>query len=157
MESILLIVSSTRMSYTSVDHAMRICRAENKPITAAFILDSDLAKHIFDQLTMEGYIGDEPGKRIHDAVMQEYEIRGMAMMEEICIMAKDSGVECNTLYRKGNFLQNCREILSTMDIDRVVITRRKRSNLSRFIFGSAIDELMHEFNKVVFEVFEEED
>ena len=157
MENILLIVSTTRMSHMSVEHALRCCRTENKSLKAVFILDNDLPDFIFDKLTMEGYIGDKPGKIIHDAVMQTYEIRGRAVIEDICRESTESGVKCDTIFLEGNFLESCRNIISGQKIDRVVITRRKRSILSKFIFGSAIDQLMKEFKNVIFEVFEEED
>lgn len=156
MKGVLLIISSTRMSQNSVEHAMRICKSENIPLHVTFILDSELADSIFDQLTMEGYLGDRPGEIVKQAVLTEYEIRGRAKIEELCNLAKENDLECNTVFQKGNFLENCRNIISEKKIKHIVITRLKRSNLSRFIFGSAIDQLQKEFPDIVFEVFEEE-
>lgn len=151
----MLIISSTRMSQTSVEHAMRICKSENLPLHVTFILDSELADSIFDQLTMEGYLGERPGEIVHKAVLQEYEIRGRAKLEKICNLAKEECIECNIVFQKGNFLENCRNIISEKKIKHIVITRHKRSNLSRFIFGSAIDQIRKEFPDIVFEVFDE--
>ncbi|MFH1514983.1 MAG: universal stress protein [bacterium] len=156
MKGVLLLISSTRMSQKSVEHAMRICREKELPLHVTFILDSEIAEHIFDQLTTEGFLGDRPGELVQNAVMAEYEIRGRTKIEEICNMARQNGVECNTVFKKGNFLEQCRNIISLKKIEHIVITRRKRSNLSRFIFGSVIEQLRKEFTDVVFEVFDEE-
>jgi hypothetical protein len=83
MEGILLIVSSTRMSFVSVDHAIKESKTGNKPLYVTFIFDSDLADSIFDKLTMEGFIGDSPGERVRKAVLEECEIRGSKSIEEI--------------------------------------------------------------------------
>jgi len=144
------------MSQNSVEHAMRICKSENLPLHVIFILDSELPDSIFDKLTMEGYLGERPGKIVHQAVLQEYEIKGRAKIEELCNLTKEKDLECNTVFQKGNFLENCRKIISEREIKHIIITRLKRSSLSRFIFGSAIDQLKKEFPNVVFEVFEEE-
>ena len=156
MKGVLLVISSTRMSQTSVDHAMRICKSENLPLHVTFILDSELADSIFDQLTMEGYLGDTPGKKLREAVLDEYEQRGREKLEILCNLAKENDVQCNIVFQKGNFLENCRDVISEKQIHHIVITRHKRSNLSRFIFGSAIDQIQKEFPDIVFEVFEEE-
>ena len=108
MKGVLLIISSTRMSQNSVEYAMRICKSENLPLHVIFILDSELADSIFDQLTMEGYLGERPGEIVHQAVLQEYEIRGRAKLEELCNLAKENDFECNTVFQKGNFdFLNC--------------------------------------------------
>lgn len=156
MKGVLLLISSTRMSQKSVEHAMRICRDKKLPLYVTFILDSEIAEHIFDQLTTEGFLGDKPGELVQNAVMAEYEIRGRAKIEEICNMARQNDVECNTVFEKGKFLDLCRNIISDRKIEHIVITRLRRSNLSRFIFGSAIQQLQKEFSDVVFEVFDEE-
>ena len=156
MKGVLLLISSTRMSQKSVTHAMKICRDKKLPLNVTFILDSELAEHIFDQLTTEGFVGDKPGELVQKAVLEEYEIRGRAKIEEVCIMARQNGVECHTVFEKGKFLDLCRNIISDRKIEHIVITRLKRSNLSRFIFGSAIAQLQKEFIEVEFEVFDEE-
>lgn len=156
MKGVLLIISSTRMSQTSVEHAMRLCKSDDIPLHVTFILDSELADSIFNQLTMEGYLGDKPGEKLREAVLEEYEMRGRAKIEMLCNLAKENNLECNTVFQRGNFLDNCRNIISEKQIKHIVITRLKRSHLSRFIFGSAIDQLKREFPDIEFEVFEEE-
>ncbi len=56
-------------------------------------------------------------------------------------MAKNRGVDCKSIIRKGKFLDEALSVVEAEKVDLIMVTRRKRSGLSRFIYGSAVGDL----------------
>ncbi len=141
MRKILLILSTTRKSNKCVKEAVEIASKENAKMIILFVVDYEVPQKIFDKLTEEGWIGGKPTENLFNAVLDEYSVQGKDKISEIKEMAKSSGIDYKSIVRRGKFLDVTLSVVEAEKINLIIVTRRKRSALSRFIFGSAVAEL----------------
>ncbi len=141
MDKILLILSTTRKSNKCVKEAVEIACEENAKLIILFVVDYEVPQKILDKLTEEGWIGGKPTENLFNAVLDEYSIQGKDKISEIEEMAKNKGVHYKSIVRKGKFVDETLAVIEAEKVNLIMVTRRKRSGLSRFIFGSAVAEL----------------
>ena len=141
MKNILLVLSTTRQSPQTVELALEKAKEMGSDLTGLFVLDSGIPESIFDKLTDTGFTGEKPSQQLHDSILKEYKERGEKKLSEIEEMASKRGIRFESLIKKGDFVSECHSVITEKSSDMVIITRRKRSSLSRFIFGSPIDQL----------------
>ena len=141
MENILLVLSTTRQSPKTIDLAIEKVKKEKSSLTALFVLDSEMPGSILEKLTDSGFTGEKPSQELHDSILTEYRERGRKKLEEIEDLAKRMDVPFSAVIREGDFTSECLSEIKDRRSDIVIITRKKRSSLSRFIFGSPIEQI----------------
>lgn len=141
MDKILLILSTTRKSDKCVKEAVDIASKENAMLIILFVVDYEVPQKIFDSLTEEGWIGGKTTENLFNAVLDEYSVQGKDNIMEIEEMAKKMGVDYKSIVRRGTFLDVAVSVADEEGVSMIIVTRRKRSGLSRFLFGSAVAEL----------------
>lgn len=141
MGRVLLLLSTTRESSEGIRAAISAARVEGSEMLVAYILDADLPGHILQKLSEEGWIGGKPSDELYAAILKEYSIQAAAKLVEVEAEAKAAGVPVRTQVHHGNFVQKTLDLIRTEGVTSVIVNRRKRSNLSRFLFGSAVAEL----------------
>jgi len=146
MDKILLILSTTRKSNKCVKEAVDIACKENARLIILFVVDYEVPHKILDKLTEEGWLGRKPTETLFNAVLDEYSIQGRDKISEIEEMAKSSGIHYKSIVRKGKFVDEALAVVEKEKVDLIMVTRRRRSGLSRFIFGSAVAELKETAN-----------
>lgn len=155
MENILLIISTQRLSCRSINYAIDMAKREKAKLLVLFVMDSKLPESIFKRLEDEAYLGYRPSEEAYRHILEEYEDRGRVLLREIKAMADKERVPCETIFREGDFFEECEKLLGERKIRTAIVTRKKRSSLSRFILGSDINKLM-ETAECSFEIFDEE-
>jgi nucleotide-binding universal stress UspA family protein len=141
MDKILLILSTTRKSDKCVKEAVDIASKENSKLIILFVVDNEVPQKIFDSLTEEGWIGGKTTENLYNAVLDEYSIQGKEKISEIEAAAKSKGVDYQSVIKRGTFLDVALSVAEEEHVSLILVTRRKRSSLSRFFFGSAVAEL----------------
>lgn len=141
MDKILLVLSTTRKSNRCVKEAVDIASKENAKLIILFVVDYEVPQKILDKLTEEGWIGRKPTESLFNAVLDEYTLQGKEKISEIEEIAKSKGVRCKSIVRKGKFLDVTLAVVEAEKVSLVMVTRRRRSGLSRFFFGSTVAEL----------------
>ncbi len=141
MDKILLILSTTRKSETCINEAVEIASKENAELITLFVVDYDVPQKMLDRLTEEGWIGGKTTENLFNAVLDEYSIQGKDKIAEIEGVAKKKGINYKSIIKKGTFLDVSLSVAEKEKVGLVLVTRRKRSGLSRFFFGSAVAEL----------------
>lgn len=144
MKNILLVLSTTRQSPKTAELAFEKARSEKSNLTALFILDSGMPDSIFEKLTDIGFTGEKPSRQLHDAILAEYRERGRKKLDELEKFSEKTGVFFESIIREGDFASECISVIKDKKIDFAIITRKKRSSLSRFIFGSPLDAIKKE-------------
>ena len=138
---ILLVLSTTRHNPNTINVAIEEAKARGARLHILFILDSAMANDIYARLTDLGFIGEKPSHQISDAILGEYRMRGEAKIREVEEKAKSAGIETGSSLSEGDFVAICLSEINTLRTDLVILSRKKRSNLSRFLFGSSVDKL----------------
>ncbi len=141
LNNILLVLSTTRQSPATIDLALAKAKEKSSFLTGVFILDSGIPESIFDKLTDIGFTGEKPSQQLHESILSEYRERGVRKMKEIEDLASGHGVPFESIIRKGDFTTECLSVIDEKKVDLVIVTRKKRSSLSRFIFGSPLEEI----------------
>ena len=144
MKNILLVLSTTRQSPKTIDLALEKVKAEKSSLTALFVLDSEMPGSILEKLTDAGFTGEKPSQELHDSILTEYRERGKNKLEEVEKMAKEMDVPFIAIMREGDFTSECLAEIKYRNADTVITTRKRRSTLSRFIFGSPIEQIRNE-------------
>jgi len=141
MENILLVLSTTRQSPKTIDLAIEKVKKEKSSLTALFVLDSEMPESILEKLTDSGFTGEKPSQELRDSILTEYRERGQKKLEEIEELANRMDLPFSAVIREGDFTSECLAEIKDRRSDVVIITRKKRSSLSRFIFGSPIEQI----------------
>ena len=138
---ILLVLSTTRESEKSVDVAIARAKESGGELLVLLVLDEDLPRNIVDHLTERGFIGNTPSSQLYDAILKEYEIQGKTRFEAVKRRAEAASVPCRAIMTRGSFAQQTLAVIRREGVTTAVITKRKRSNLSRFLLGSVVKDL----------------
>ena len=141
MDKILLILSTTRKSDKCIKEAVDIASKESAKLVILFVVDNEVPQKIFDSLTEEGWIGGKTTENLFNAVLDEYSVQGKEKILEIEAAAKSKGVHYKSVIRRGTFLDVALSVAEEEQVSLILVTRRKRSRLSRYFFGSAVAEL----------------
>ena len=144
MKNILLVLSTTRQSPKTIELALERAIKEEACLTGLFILDSKIPDSIFEKLTDSGFIGDKPSQQLHTSILLEYKQRAIIKLEETKEIASKKGVPFEAIIKEGDFISQCLEEINKAKADLVILTRKKRSSLSRFIFGSYVEDIQRE-------------
>ncbi|MBT3355354.1 MAG: universal stress protein, partial [Candidatus Scalindua sp.] len=135
MDKILLILSTTRKSDKCVKEAVDIASKENAKLIILFVVDNEVPQKIFDSLTEEGWIGGKTTENLYNAVLDEYSVQGKEKILEIEEAAKSKGVDYKSIIKRGTFLDVALSVAEEEQVSLILVTRRKRSRLSRYFFG----------------------
>ena len=141
MDKILLILSTTRKSDKCIKEAVDIASKESAKLVILFVVDNEVPQKIFDSLTEEGWIGGKTTENLFNAVLDEYSVKGKEKILEIEAAAKSKGVHYKSVIKRGTFLDVALSVAEEEQVSLILVTRRKRSRLSRYFFGSAVAEL----------------
>ena len=142
MGYLMLVLSPTRHNPKSVDLAISLIQTTKRPLLAVFIIDTKVTDAISGRIVDIGFLGDRVSTQLEDAILKEYEERGRRELEEVKERAQGLGMDCETLIHKGDFVAECLRIAREKQVEDMVVSRAERSNVSRKLFGSVVNELL---------------
>lgn len=145
-KKILLIISFLRSSPETIRSAINIAARDKAELVVFFALDEQYATRIANKLTNEGWLGHKPSEQLYKALLKEYRLQAEMKVEEIARQAENSGVTIRPIIRSGAILEETLNIARLEEPDLIIFTRRKRSKLSRLIFGSVAKKLKKQAN-----------
>lgn len=149
MKKILLIISFLRSSPKTIEEALQIAKSENAELLVFFVLDVSYADRITTKLANEGWIGGKPSEQLYTALLREYKLQAEANITEIEERAKELDIPVRSMIKSGAVLDTTLAVAKEEKPDLIVITRRKRSSLSRLIFGSLASSLQSQVSAKV--------
>jgi nucleotide-binding universal stress UspA family protein len=142
MGDVMLVLSPTRHNPRSVDLAMSLAQTSQRPLLAVFVIDTRVTDAISERIVDVGFLGDKVSSQLEAAILEEYEDRGRRDLEDVRGRAEKMGIECEILIRRGDFLEECLRVAKERNAQDIIVSRAERSNVSRKIFGSAVNELL---------------
>ncbi len=141
MKKILLIQSFLRFSPKSIEQAIQLAKKNNAELFVVFVIDAEFAENVANTLTDEGWLGGKPSEQLYASIMKEYQLQSELQVAEIKAIAEQKQVAMRAIIKSGPIVEQTLKIVTLEDPDIIVIARRKRSKLSRFIFGSVGESL----------------
>lgn len=154
MKNILLVLSTSRTSANAIDFAVETAKKEGAALIALYLIETELAKEVFDKFSDIGFIGDKPSTELTEAIMKDYRQRGYEELGRVQIKAMEDGVGYEPLMDQGIYVEKILEVIRDRDIDAAVVVRSKPSPLLRYFSRSLADELAKTAPCKVF-IFEE--
>ena len=142
VKRIMLVLSTMRQSPKEIEYALQTAKKENAELVALFIIDSNMPGTVFQRLHEMDLIGEKPSEELSKALMGEYRQRGYEKLEEVEKKAKGKNVHCSIYIEEGDFAEEVLKMINKLGVSLVILTRSRRSNISRMFFGSAVDELI---------------
>ena len=142
MPKIMLLLSFLRRSPRCIEMALKIAGTRRAELLVLFVLDQEIPQAVTRKLTEEGWLGGKPSEQLLAALRQEYEEQAQAKLREVEEAAQAEAIPVRTFSRQGPFVQEALQLLAQEHISLIIVTRRKRSRLSRFLFGSAVTDLI---------------
>ena len=142
MAYLMLVLSPTRHNPRSVDLAISLVQSTKRPLLAVFVIDTKVADAISGRIVDIGFLGDKVSTQLKEAILREYEERGRRELAEVRDRAKELGIECEVMIRKGDFVGTCLKIAKEKQVEDMIVSRAERSNVSRKLFGSAVNVLL---------------
>ncbi len=141
MNRILLIVSFLRSSQKTIEESLALANKNKAHLIVSFVIDIEYADRIAHKLADEGWIGGKPSEQLYLSLLKEYKLQAETKLAEIERRAKQLNIPIKSVIKSGTILEETLRLASLEDPDLIVITRRKRSSLSRLIFGSMLNVL----------------
>lgn len=138
---ILLVLTTSRQSPKTIELAINEAKAQSAKLHVLFMVESETPDNIFSRLTNTGFIGEKPSHEISSAIMDEYQKRAEAMIKEVEQMSEAAGLQVSSRLKGGDFVSCCMNEISVMAVNKVILTRKRRSSISRYLFGSPVDRL----------------
>jgi nucleotide-binding universal stress UspA family protein len=142
MGNVILILSPTRHNPRSVDLAISLAEKSRSSLVAVFIVDTKVTDAISGRIVDIGFLGDRVSTQLKNAILKEYEARGRRDLDEVKERARRSGIDCETVVSRGDFVEESLRIAAEKDAEAMVVSRAERSDLSRKLFGSAVNDLV---------------
>jgi len=128
----------------AIEMALEFAKQKKASLKVVFILDSSVPGAIFERLTDVGFIGDKPSQELQEAVETEYRKQAVQHLDEIKKMAIAKDVDCETLLEQGEFVETTLAAVAKSAADVLIVSRTRRSALSRMLLGSAVDKLIRQ-------------
>jgi len=142
MPRILLLLSFLRRSPKCIELALKIAKDRKAELIVLFVLDVEIPEAVARKLTEDGWIGGKPSEQFLEALRVEYQEQAETKIREVEEAAHLSGIRVRSYSRQGTLTEEALSVLDDEKIDLIIVTRRKRSRLSRFLHGSAVADLM---------------
>jgi nucleotide-binding universal stress UspA family protein len=139
---IMLLLSFLRRSPQCIELALQMAAERKAELIVLFVLNDEVMSKVAKKLTEDGWIGGKPSEQFLAALRQEYREQAQAKIQEVEKAARAKGISLRSFSRQGDLVKEALALLNEEKIDLVIVTRRKRSRLSRFLFGSAVADLM---------------
>lgn len=144
MENILLILSNSRQSPLAISEALQRAKAEGAVLTTLFILDVKLPASMCEKITENAFAGEKTSEQLYHSILIDHRERGRSKIMEIGEEAETMGVVFDALIKEGEFGKECLSTINETKPDLVIITRERKSFISRFVFGSVLESIQKE-------------
>ena len=143
---ILTIVSFLRVAPKTIEASISLAKEKNAELVVMFVIDSEYADKVATTLQDLGWIGNKPSHNFYDSLLNEYRIQAETKLDEIARQAKLEKIPFRAIIRTGHLISVALQVAHLEEPDLIVITRRKHSKLSRFIFGSLSNSMRKKVN-----------
>ncbi len=140
----MLVLSNARQSPSAVNKALQMAKDEGAVLTALFILDAKLPASLCENIADNAFAGEKTSEQLYHSILVEHRERGRNIIMEIGQKAETMGVAYEAMIKEGEFGAECLSSINDKRPDLVIITRERKSLISRFVFGSVLGSIQKE-------------
>ena len=142
MNSILLVLSTTRTPARAIDFAVERAKEEGARLVALYVVERELANAVFDRFSDVGFMGDKPSMHLTEAVMKEYRQRAYEELGRVQVKAMEAAVAYEPITREGEYLSQVLNVINEYDVDQAIVVRKKLSVISKYFLRPPSEMLL---------------
>jgi nucleotide-binding universal stress UspA family protein len=148
MKPILLALSTFRQSDSLVQKTIQLAKQEGRQLIVLFVVDINLTRYLIDSQTIPG---THFRQECEEEMLAEYKEMADAKVEAITSQANDAGVSCETIVITGRFGIETINVIRERNPEKVILTRSRRPQWIRQLFGSPVDYIIEHATCLVLE------
>jgi nucleotide-binding universal stress UspA family protein len=141
MQNVLLVIPAGTEAPRASGAAMELARQRGGHLVVLVVLDPNLPTHATSTLMDLGFMGEEVGEQVGEAIVREHRARAAALLQALGERAKKEGIVVLPLIEQGDIGELCRRVIHTQQIGTAVLVAEKRSWLTRFLSHTAAVQL----------------
>jgi nucleotide-binding universal stress UspA family protein len=138
MQNVLLVIPAGKEPQRAVDAAIELARQRGGALVALVVLDPTVLSHAASTLTDVGFMGEEVGEHVSEAIAREYRTRSEALLHAVAERAKKEGIVVTPIIEQGDIGEICRRVIRMHQVGTAVLVAEKRSWLARILSYSAV-------------------
>jgi nucleotide-binding universal stress UspA family protein len=139
--NVLIVIPADKEPQQAVRAAIDLAHERRSTLVALVVLDPDVPGHIASTLSEVGFMGEEVGTQVGDAIVREYRTRAQTFLQAVVERAKEKGVAVTPLVEQGDPGEICSRVIRTHAIATAILVAEKRSWLTRFLAHAATVKL----------------
>ena len=140
-QPVLLALSSFRHTEAVVAHALELCAERTAPLVVVFVVDVNLARYFVGSDVMAGTSLRE---LMEQGILDDHKRQAQEALSRVCALAREHGLPCTAVLRVGRFAQEIKAAAREHAPAVIVLTRARRPEWLRRVFGSPVDRLCQE-------------
>ena len=144
LKTIMLVLSTTRQSPKSVEYAVETAIENNSHIELLFIVDSKIPDLVFEKMNEMNLLPEGQSEELYETILREYRQRGYSLIEDIEAVLREKEIAYSVFIERGDFAEEALRKIRALLPDLVILTRSRRSKISKFLYGSSVDFLVRE-------------
>lgn len=141
MRPVLLLLSTTDPPHSAAERALDLCTGMGVPLIAAHIHDARAAERSERRALDAGFLGEGVGEIIHQAIVEDEQLRVDEVLQAVSAAAASRGVACTVKRAEGRFAAAAVALLAEHDAGHIVVASPRESRLRRLVLGSPVEEL----------------
>jgi nucleotide-binding universal stress UspA family protein len=139
MSNVLLVIPAGKESQQAVRTAIDLAKQHGSSLVALVVLDADVPARVAHRLTDVGFMSEQIGQQVSDAIQHEHQARAAVLLHALAERAKNEGVAVTALVEQGDTDEICSRVIRTYRIGIAILVAEKRSWLTRLLsHGAAV-------------------
>jgi nucleotide-binding universal stress UspA family protein len=136
-QNVLLVIPAGKEPWRAIARAIDLCRRRNAGLVALVVIDPNLPSFAASSLTDVGFMGEEVGDQVGEAIVREYRACAEALLHVLTEHAKKESVVVTPIVEQGDSGEICRRVIRTHQVGTAVLVAERRSWLMRLLAHSA--------------------
>ena len=141
MQNVLIVIPAEKEPQQAIRAALELAKQRGGNLVALVVLDPNSPARAASTLTEVGFMGEQLGSQVSEALLQQYRARSEALLQALVEQGRREGVAVTPIIAEGDTADVCGRVIRTHQIGTAVLVAEKRSWLTRFLSRSAAVKL----------------
>ena len=141
-----LALTTVRQSSKTINRALDLADEHSQDLFVLFVVDEDVVREAVQDVSQNSFLDAASGQAVASVLANEYIERGDQMLKSIEVLARERGVKTRVQLKTGSFFQELKRIVDSESVEKIILTQRERSQFSRAVFGSPLEEFKSSTN-----------
>ncbi|MBF0275569.1 MAG: universal stress protein [Nitrospinae bacterium] len=147
MSNNLIAITSDRFSDKLINKAIESCQTNKNNLIILIVNDSSRINKTAESFKTLSPLGMTSSKHIRESLAQHSRFLIEEDIQEIKNKAKEAGIECQEVRIDGSFTEKVFEMANKYSPENLFVCRMNvKSSFSRFLYGSAVENLKENCN-----------